>query len=73
MRFSEVAMQIFFNNRHIQVSDGLTLLELLNVHMQTNSKYAVALNHSIIPKIRYQDVVIKNDDVIDIIIPMQGG
>ncbi len=66
-------MNIILNNELIELEDDQSLQKLINSLGMQDSKFAIALNHTFIPKFLYHDTKIKDQDIVDLIIPMQGG
>lgn len=68
-----VMIKIQFNEEMIEIPANMTLSELLKSQQYKENSFAVAVNRKFIPRSVYSQVYINKDDVIDIIIPMQGG
>lgn len=66
-------ISIKFNGEILKIDDGLTLDNLLYKHMDTATRFAVALNNAFVSRTKYEEIMLKNEDQIDIIQPMQGG
>ncbi len=66
-------MQVILNNEKITVDNLISLDAFLNIHGYAESKIAVAINYCLIPRSDYRSCIIQPNDIIDIIIPMQGG
>lgn len=50
-----------------------SLADILIAHGYTSTHFSVAINRNFIPRSQHHLTLLKNDDVIDIISPMQGG
>lgn len=66
-------MTIIFNNNQINIEHMYSLTQLLNEFGYHDKGFAVMLNQQFIPRIKYDDIFIKELDKIDILRPMQGG
>jgi sulfur carrier protein len=64
---------ICFNGETIRISQSQSLLELLTETGCKNDYCAVALNRQFIPRIQHAITYLKENDVVEIITPMQGG
>lgn len=64
---------IFLNNQVIYIEGNKSLLLFLKEKNMLNDYSAVAINLQFIPKEKYGETKLHNDDRIDIITPMQGG
>ena len=65
-------MKIWFNDIALELPESITLSELLSLHSKIDGAFAVAVNHTFVPKHAY-DTNIHEHDRIDVLIPMQGG
>lgn len=68
-------MRLIVNDNEMLLADcdELTLESLLeNLNYQTKS-IAVAMNYTFVPQKEWKNTIIKNDAVLDIVSPMQGG
>ena len=66
-------MNIFLNNKPEILSDGSTVKKLLENKNIKNAYYAVEINRKIIPKSQHESYVIKDGDMVEIIIAIGGG
>lgn len=64
---------IIFNNESIEISENLSLEDVLTQWNAVSKPFAVALNKTFIPSHQFSEIKLKEDDSIDIITPMQGG
>lgn len=66
-------MKILINDQYHEIENNKNLKEVIALIEYSNKKFAVAINQVFIPKSQYTEKLIKDGDVIDIIIPVQGG
>jgi thiamine biosynthesis protein ThiS len=66
-------MTITFNQTILTIENNVSLSELLAQQKLEDGNFAIALNARFVPKHNYQNVLLKQDDVIEMIKPMQGG
>tara|TARA_B100000035_G_scaffold63895_1_gene51842 strand:+ start:51380 stop:51580 length:201 start_codon:yes stop_codon:yes gene_type:complete len=66
-------MNILLNNNKEEISDGITIDQLIKVKNVNNKYFAVEINEQVIPKSNYHKHVIKDGDVIEIITAIGGG
>ncbi|MDF1756713.1 MAG: sulfur carrier protein ThiS [Legionellaceae bacterium] len=66
-------IKIYFNNQEQQVSQGMSIQDLLMQNNHNESHFAVAINNKIIHKVDYNLTLMQTNDRVDILIPMQGG
>lgn len=64
---------IHFNEEKLTLTARVTLSELLETKGPSNDFFAVAVNNQFIPRKHYSTMQLQHDDVVTIIIPMQGG
>lgn len=64
---------IVLNQRELQVMETNTLAQILAANGYKDGSYAVAINRQFVPRTQHDATQLKNADVIDIIVPMQGG
>ena len=65
--------EIYLNNEKILINENSLLLDILHQQGYKQNGFAVAINRTFIPRSTYSEVVLKQNDKIDIILPMQGG
>lgn len=53
--------------------ENSTVLTLIEKNNSSNDCCAIALNGHVIPRSQYATTILKENDVIDIVIPMEGG
>lgn len=61
------------NGKLIGVADGVTLSDLLIREEYTISRIAVELNGMIIPRSKYEEVILHNADVLEVVSFVGGG
>jgi sulfur carrier protein len=66
-------MNITINGEVKKTTNDITLLSLLDVFFKKDSLFAVAINTKFIPKNSYNSTIIKENDAIEILSPMNGG
>jgi len=66
-------MQVTINGESQTLSDGLTILGLLEQSELAGKRVAVELNENIIPKSRHGDTPLSDGDQIEIIHAIGGG
>lgn len=67
-------MDILINNQKHTISDNLTLQDIVNAQLGEKQKgVAVAVNDNVIPKLSWENHIIKSNDHILIIKATQGG
>lgn len=66
-------MLVILNNEQIEIKTDLTLSTFLKSNGYGDSRIAVAVNATFVPRTQYQEVILNEHDTIDIIMPMQGG
>lgn len=62
-----------FNQRWYTLPLQAKLNDLLILANIQESHFALALNDQLIPKCDYPTQILKDKDVVDLIVPMQGG
>jgi len=66
-------ISICFNGETNQILENQSLLELLTTMGSRNDYCAVAVNRQFVPRIQHPITYLKENDVVEIITPMQGG
>jgi len=66
-------MNLLINGERKEVSDTRTLLELLKELEYEGRTFAVALNREFVPRSEYGTTSVKDQDEIEILVPLQGG
>lgn len=66
-------MQIILNGQSLEIKSSINLQQLLVQLGFDKTCFAVAHNHQFIPKIQYVDVFLQENDLVEILTPMQGG
>lgn len=57
----------------IKIDDSVTLKRFLETNKMTTEKIAAELNGNIIPKSEYEAVILKDDDVLEVVSFVGGG
>lgn len=66
-------MIIYLNGTPFSIEEGSSLHSFLVQRGYTESYYAVAINRVFISRERYAERMLKDQDQIDVVAPMQGG
>lgn len=66
-------MQILFNDNPLQCADAITLMTLLTELGQLKPGSALAVNHTIIPRCKWDHIVLQNGDSILLFQAIAGG
>ncbi|MCD6039758.1 MAG: sulfur carrier protein ThiS [Gammaproteobacteria bacterium] len=66
-------ISVCLNNKTILVKKESSLLSILQEHIHLQSCYAVTLNQHFVPAAKHGTTQLKQNDVIEIVTPMQGG
>jgi len=61
------------NGKPVMVSEGLNLIEILKIQGYTCELVAIALNETFVARDEYINTLVKSNDSLDIVAPMQGG
>lgn len=64
---------IYLNKQSITLSTESKISDILNQHGFSDDYFSIAINQKFIPRSSYATTYLKNNDVIDILSPMQGG
>jgi thiamine biosynthesis protein ThiS len=64
---------ILLNDQRIKLTEQSSVADVLQKYNYANDCFAVALNSKIIRQDEYNKIVLNNEDVLEIIVPMQGG
>jgi sulfur carrier protein len=64
---------VTLGNKLLSINQDTSLAELLINYEYSNEYYAVALNRTFIPRSHHAMIILNEGDVIDIVMPMQGG
>ncbi|GAA0207725.1 hypothetical protein GCM10009123_14030 [Kangiella japonica] len=65
-------MQIEVNSEFLDIEQKMTLAEFLKWYKQSGN-FAVAVNMEFVPRSLYAETVLKANDKLEIVEPMQGG
>lgn len=66
-------MTLLINGEKKELEKPCTLTELLQELRYEGKHFAVALNRQFIPRSQYTTTAIKDQDEIEILMPLQGG
>ena len=64
---------IQFNNQKKSIAENSSLDAILNSEKINASNFSIAINNIFISKIKHTTTFLKENDIVDIITPMQGG
>ena len=66
-------MEIILNGEAFKISENTNINALLSSHGHKDKMIAIAINGNFITKSSYETHIIKANDEIEIVAPMQGG
>ena len=66
-------MNIKINGKQDEIDDTITISKLIEKYNYHNRSIAVAINQEFIPHVKYNEIVIHEDDDIEFVAPMAGG
>ena len=66
-------IQITRNNNLEHIDQNQPLSTVLKHWGYQDKSFAVAINHEFIPRHRFNEIVLQEGDVLEIVTPMQGG
>jgi sulfur carrier protein len=66
-------IEILLNGKTLQLSEPLTIVELLAQKHFDSDCFALAINKEFVPKSFYTLKIIQHGDILDVVTPMQGG
>lgn len=72
-RFGNRFMQIYFNEKPMQIAEKYSLAQLLMAQNLTHQGFAVMINQQFVPRSAYDATFLQEQDRITIILPNQGG
>ena len=64
---------IYFNDEITKIFADQSLMDFLLKQGHTDKFFSVMLNEQFVPRIFYPSVLLQENDVIELITPMQGG
>jgi thiamine biosynthesis protein ThiS len=64
---------ITFNNEAMTINENDTLAIVLKQRQLTTNHFAVAINRRFVARPLYAETKLQHHDIVDIILPMQGG
>ncbi|MFD1383954.1 sulfur carrier protein ThiS [Rhodanobacter aciditrophus] len=65
-------MQLYVNDEPVQ-SDSVILSNLLECYVKADQRVAVAVNQNIVPRSRWSEFVLNENDRIDVFESIAGG
>lgn len=65
-------MHITLNNEQLIIQHDTTLADLLSQNT-VDTTFAIAVNLEFIPRSAYADTYLHDNDIVELLIPMQGG
>ncbi|MGK0441523.1 MAG: sulfur carrier protein [Pseudohongiellaceae bacterium] len=68
-----MTITINYNGKNIGGQATLLLTELLQQHANTQQPYAVAVNGTVVPRDKLDNVRLQQGDQIDVVSPIAGG
>jgi len=66
-------ISIHFNDEIIEIEPNCSLANILEAKGYQDPGFAVALNRHFIPRKQHVNTILNSNDIIEIIVPMQGG
>jgi len=66
-------IEIFVNDKRMQISDSLSVKELIEQIAYGDKKFVVAHNLEFLPQKNYEKCILKDGDKLEILEPMSGG
>ncbi len=66
-------INVFLNNKSQAIETGKTLYDFLVQHHQLKEYVAVIINNNLVVRRDFKTILLKPNDRVDILIPMQGG
>ncbi len=66
-------MQIILNGNYYNLSERQTLHDLVQILKCDYNNIAIAINQTIIPKSKYLDIWLNDNDQVEIVTAYQGG
>lgn len=66
-------MYVTLNGTKTYISDNSSVRDLVIIMNVENMKFAIAVNQCVVPKSLHDTTFLFDGDVVDFIVPMQGG
>ena len=66
-------MHIFLNGDEVEIDDGASLDDVIQIFKVSKQGLAVAVNTTVVPRENWQDHQLKNNDAVMLIRAAQGG
>ena len=64
---------IYVNDVEQLIEPAQNIEHFLMQYKDMKQHFAIAINHQLVPKIKYKSTLLFAGDRVDIIVPMQGG
>ena len=64
---------IMFNGKKRDIKDNTNITEFIKINSYKQEHVVVELNEEIITKERYQEIILKDNDVLEVLSFMGGG
>ena len=64
---------IMFNGKKRDIKDNTNITEFITINSYKPEHVVEELNEEIIPKERYQEIILKDNDVLEVLSFMGGG
>lgn len=66
-------IEISLNGEAREIDETLSLTQVLQVWGFRCEKVAVAINSEFVPRVEYAKTFLRDDDAVDVVVPVQGG
>ena len=66
-------MNIHVNGNETELTQPMSLADMLNQRQDKPENYAVAINETFVPRSAYSSTMLSEGDRIELLVPMQGG
>lgn len=66
-------MKIMLNDQWVILPEKAKLSDLLAIYEVQEKSFAIAVNYQFVPRPFYAMRELQDQDIVDIIVPMQGG
>ena len=66
-------MKLTLNGAEVEVESRCSIEFLLKLHKFDTAAIAVAVNQEFVPRGRYREINLKENDDVEVVAPMQGG
>lgn len=65
-------MRLIVNDETLEVENGMSIADFIQWFKQEGN-FAIAVNMEFVPRSLYAETILKEDDRVEIVLPMQGG